>query len=571
MMFGKRTLKGIKKIVKLMKRNLFFCILMAIAIGASAQIERSITLEEMPVSALNNVIFKVSLTQMAEILSADKAQYATDLETWIYPNRDKSWELEEYPMIYLDSDKDSEYAGAKDHGNIVMSRDGQIDGNDRSLRCIVGVIADMDIIVFELKSSFYGEDYMLKAGDKCHAMIAFEYQGKKATVDLTINIAKQFGQPVDIDALEKVGETSVVIQYLQGHKGTENAAIDMNQVLKCFNTNMSKYCLDLWALQPSDADRIVKTPGSYHFTSTVSATLDKDFAMADGDNGKFLIDIFLANNTISARPLGRYQEGDRYQGSVYLVLDNKYFEVHADVTFGDADASTKNQAIVDAAEKVGTQEHAFTVAPHYPGDGIKGYAAPIVLEDLAKAFSVSKEQLINDINAWINGDDVNHDGSDLLYNLTSSASTRYNERRDNMVDYVAGYDGSVGERWDWKCGIWLSPDDGELRLLLNFIEGAPLIDGDVCHATLGLYYKGKLYTFDMTLNIKANVAEPVAVVGPGKSPNKLIVIKDRESTTSIDTPALTTGKTSIYNLQGQQLSVPTSGLNIINGRKVLVK
>ena len=36
MMFGKRTLKGIKKIVKLMKRNLFFCFLMAIAIGASA-------------------------------------------------------------------------------------------------------------------------------------------------------------------------------------------------------------------------------------------------------------------------------------------------------------------------------------------------------------------------------------------------------------------------------------------------------------------------------------------------------------------------------------------------------
>ena len=51
------------------------------------------------------------------------------------------------------------------------------------------------------------DEYPLgKVGDSYNAVFALEYQGRIATFDITLNLAKEEGPAIPLSSLEKVGE-----------------------------------------------------------------------------------------------------------------------------------------------------------------------------------------------------------------------------------------------------------------------------------------------------------------------------------------------------------------------------
>jgi hypothetical protein len=98
-----------------------------------------------------------------------------------------------------------------------------------------------------------------------------------------------------------------------------------------------------------------------------------------------------------------------------------------------------------------------------------------------------------------------------------------------------------------------------------------LTGGDKTKLVLGndnkLYYPKK--------NMSVNSCRGYFII-PGAAANarEMVLNFDDEMTTAIQTPKLNNGSKdsdTFFNLNGQRLSAPRKGLNIVNGKKVIIK
>ena len=80
-----------------------------------------------------------------------------------------------------------------------------------------------------------------------------------------------------------------------------------------------------------------------------------------------------------------------------------------------------------------------------------------------------------------------------------------------------------------------------------------------------------LYNVDSNVSVKANRA--YFTVGSTSGVKSLLLDFDGETTDikSIEGGQLTIDDAAIYNLAGQRMSKPVKGINIVNGKKVIIK
>lgn len=105
----------------------------------------------------------------------------------------------------------------------------------------------------------------------------------------------------------------------------------------------------------------------------------------------------------------------------------------------------------------------------------------------------------------------------------------------------------------------------------TFSSSATLYAGDKTKLILGA--DNKLYYPSKNINVGACRAYFI-IPAAAASAREMVLSFDDEMTTAIQTPKLNNGSKdsdNFFNLNGQRLSAPKKGINIVNGKKVLVK
>lgn len=116
-----------------------------------------------------------------------------------------------------------------------------------------------------------------------------------------------------------------------------------------------------------------------------------------------------------------------------------------------------------------------------------------------------------------------------------------------------------------------APDANGVTFQGTFSSSATLTAGDKTKLILGA--DNKLYYPSKNINVGACRAYFI-IPAAAASAREMVLSFDDEMTTAIQTPKLNNGSKdsdNFFNLNGQRLSAPQKGINIVNGKKVLVK
>ena len=182
------------------------------------------------------------------------------------------------------------------------------------------------------------------------------------------------------------------------------------------------------------------------------------------------------------------------------MAEGKCYELKLDLQVGDSEQETRNMAVVEKAEPCGTFSRTLTVAPESGAGGERFESrASFSLPVLAKALGADCTELTEAIKYWMKGNNQK-DGTEIIYNLTDHASSEYSPWGPGSFMMTKGGK-TVKKDGDYT---WIMEVDGAMNELQFNLwqEFGKLTDGDVCHTRLGLYYKGRMVTLDLTLNMK---------------------------------------------------------------------
>jgi hypothetical protein len=155
---------------------------------------------------------------------------------------------------------------------------------------------------------------------------------------------------------------------------------------------------------------------------------------------------------------------------------------------------------VSSAEQCGKFTRIVNVEPTDTWGGIHEPTAVFSLPVIAKALGVDCDELLDAFTDWKNGK-LTADGSEMIYNLSDHASTKYTS---GVGGYWLKKDGKVvsfGFDSAWGCEFNVNKTMKELRFVL-FQKPDVLKDGDVCSVQLGICYKGRMAVLEIIMNVK---------------------------------------------------------------------
>ena len=504
-----------------MKRTLLLMWLTMATVCASAQYKSVITVSEDEMDEPHRASY--NLTSVCKSLGYGRDNLGHILEVWLDPNRTWRWkdeyrQYENLPLMYLLSG--GEKTLGQPHQAFGLMADGSpwTETDEIPPRMEdVSVLIEADPGQNQLNFSLYlmpdpvtGQT-ALKAGDVFHATFGLEYEGREATFDLTLNIVKGTGgNDVSLRELEKVGEETVKLKYKEGKPC--KAVLDLASIASHFGGDVEAGNLQLYVARKGEPG-VLSDRCAYSETPTITC----DEEMAENPDYEALRNVFVSYyplpQEIHVKPTGGFAAGEHATGPLYLVADDKYYELQIDAQFGDSEEEAKNMAVAEKAEQCGTFARRFTLSPSgsYVTMGDTIATASFSLAVLAKALGTDDKSLASALKAWMEYKE-RPDGTEMIYNLSDHASTTYNGWP--CGSYAMKKNGRVSRQdneTDWYCQLNVDDMLGELQYNLYQTPGA-LQDGDVCNAKLGLYYEGRMVTLDLTMNIRnGELGETVAL------------------------------------------------------------
>lgn len=266
-----------------------------------------------------------------------------------------------------------------------------------------------------------------------------------------------------------------------------------------------------------------------------------------GDNTQLLAEYVIAGYPVTVRLMDRtlYKDGD--WNTLCLPFN---------MTAAQIEASPLAGAMIYKMDEDNTN--------YYPG-GYLTYNYPVLYFRFANAsnsdpvIQAGKPYLVK----WVAKDDYTVDGN--LVDNTKKGGSRHDLDFYNVMVSAA------------TAGNW---SGNNITFQGTLQSSGDLIQGDKTKLVLGknnmLYYPGQ----DMNLGACRGyfvIPQSVANLLPGNPSNArqfVMSFDDGGETTSIQTFNVTPesqNDTPVYNLNGQRLSAPKKGINIVNGKKVLVK
>ena len=491
-----------------MKRLNFFMLSMVIAICASAQFKSSVWM--VPDDMYMGPQISFNFSSVCRSMGVDREEFGPILKQWLDPNRNKNTDYEGMHLMYVTSDANQPEAGGDTHGSFMFTADGNYTKwESEAAPAVWGGRATLDlktnVLYFNVYITptavfgLYGEP-LVKAGDQLQATFAVEYEGKVATFDITINLTDyKRGNEIPLITLDKVGEQSINMKYTVGRNCVTN--LNLDSIAACFGEDVRGGNLQLCVY--ADAEKKTLTD-RYTYDQSSAVVLDDGFVEWQEPYEKryFAFHYLPLPQEIGVNPSSSdaYAEGEHVTGSVFLVADGKYFELKLDIQFGDSEQEERDMAVVASAEQCGKFTRIVTAEPTDTWGGVHEITASFSLPVIAKAMGVGCDELLNALTEWKNGKE-NADGTEMIYNLSDHASTKYTAgiggywmNRDGKV--INGINGG-----EWGCELNVNKTMKELRFVLSQRPDV-LKHGDVCSAQLGICYKGRMAVLEIIMNVK---------------------------------------------------------------------
>ena len=496
-----------------MRRLFVLLAVVAMNMSASAQFKGSVTI--MPQEPYTTYQISFNLGKVCESMGVDCDEFGPILDQWLYVNRDKNTEYENMKLVYLTSDANHPQAVGNMHGNFSLTADGSYvdpsEWNKAVWGCMVVVdlkLSTLSFNVFLMSGAFasMGGTSPVKAGDELHASFAIAFNDKVATFDVSMKITdNKNGVEIPLISLDKVGEKAIAVKYVAGKDNT--TSLNLDSIANFFGEGVQGGNLQLYVYSNHKKNMLTDR---YTYESSATVALDDNCVeMQDIESKRFFLfgyyplpQYFIINPNPSA-----FADGEHATGSVFLVAEGKYFELKLDVQFGDSEQEARNQAVVAAAETCGKFTRVLTVEPSTNGISQEAIAA-FSLSTLAKALGVDKDELFNALTSWKACNEM-ADGSEMIYNLSDHASTKYSA---GIGGYNLMKDGRVADYpWDWQCMCSVDAMTQELKFSLLQMPNA-LENGEVCNVQLGVYYHGRMVELEIIMNVKdGNRGELIAL------------------------------------------------------------
>ena len=499
-----------------MKRLSLLLLGMALAICATAQFKGSVSVVPQEYYRPYQIAFNFS--SVCKSMGVTQEEFAPILDQWLNVNRDKNTVYENMKMVYMTSDANQPEAGGDTHGYFMFTADGHytqwgVEEAPSAWGCNVTLDLKMNILCFNVYFTPSGigefdDESLVKVGDCLQASFAVAYGDKVATFDVAMNlVADKNGTEIPLLSLDKVGEKEVSVKYSVGKSCITD--LNLDSIATCFGEGVRGGNLQLYVYAGHDKKMLTDR---YTYELSPAAVLeDNCVVQQDPYNTRYFVFSYCPVPqyfTINPHP-DVFADGEHATGSVFLVANDKYFELKLDVQFGDSEQEERNMSVVAAAEQCGKFTRTLNVEPEFIGSPHEVIAS-FNLVTIAKALGTDCDELLEALKAWKSGKET-ADGTEMVYNLSDHASTKYTA---GIGGYNLDKEGKViSFGGNWGCQLDINTAMRELRFLLfHFYDS--LKDGDVCNVQLGLYYKGRMVELEITLNVKeGNIGELIALSG----------------------------------------------------------
>ena len=457
-----------------MKRITLLCVMMMVVVVTNAQMSKHIVVTES--QAISEFTVSLNLANIAESLEADQGEYGSVIAQWVNPNHDRSQQWESWT-------------------NISIENNPQTDGI-RHWRYAFDVITTENRILVSMASneSVWG-DNIVKAGSSYNLKLVFEYKGKTTSYDLNIDVLGNSSMhQIPLASFQKVGEGSMNLKWAAGAKN--EFPIDLETISKSLGGNTHGGNLSLYVYSDKEKQQLTDY-FAYDFIYT--ATVDRNFvASLDPNSGSTAMYISLdpSLNTIRVSTVNvKFESGTSLSGPVFLVADDKYYELTLNIQFGQEDEEAQNMATIAAAHIAG--EFSKKITKGALNNGIENErieASPTFrLSTLAKAMGVDTDELKTALVSWLSAERVDGEyDTPMIYNLSDNASTAYSGGRGG---FRVNQDGTIGGPLSVRMQVNSITDELEVTM------GGNLAKGDEYSVLLGLYYKGELVKLNLTFTV----------------------------------------------------------------------
>ena len=480
---------------------------------ASAQFETTVSVG-VKEGAYGTYHVSYNFEDVCQSLGVEPEEFGHILEVWLDPYPTVNWpdeysKYESQKYMYLMTGDGRQVMG-RQHRSFYLSDNGGLATPDEEYwTCVISIDRRRNRLDFGFDVAYDISDWAFshepkpkgKIGDTFRYTFGIENEGKQATFDITLNMVPEFGgNTLPIDSFEKVGEQEVKLKYQSG-KTTHTTRLNLEEIAKAFGGNVRGGNLGLYLMK-----KLVPGAMTDRFIYCRQPSMLLSDWMAEnyyyGDPRALYMVYVPETGELILYPgdESNFEKGEHLTGSAYLVAEGKCYELKLDLQIGDSKQETRNMAVVEKAEPCGTFSRTLTVAPESGAGGERFESrASFSLPVLAKALGADCTELTEAIKYWMKGNNQK-DGTEIIYNLTDHASSEYSPWGPGSFMMTKGGK-TVKRDGDYT---WIMEVDGAMNELQFNLwqEFGKLTDGDVCHTRLGLYYKGRMVTLDLTLIIR---------------------------------------------------------------------
>ncbi len=456
-----------------MKRITLLCVMMTVVFVANAQMSKHIVVTES--QAISEFPVSLNLATIADALEVASDEYGSVIAQWVKPNHDRSQEWESWT-------------------NISVENNPQTDGR-RHWRYTFDVIPTKNKILVTLASndSEWG-DNIVKAGSSYNLKLVFEYKGKTTSYDLNIDVLGNSSMhQIPLASFQKVGEGSMNLKWAAGAKN--EFPIDLETISQCFGGNIHGGNLSLYVYSDKEKQQLTDY---FVYDYIYRATVDRNFvASLDPNSGSTSMYLLLDPSLSTLRVIPGnelFESGTCLSGPVFLVADDKYYELTLNIQFGQDDEEAQNMATIAAAHVAGEFSKKITKA--VLNNGIVNEhieASPTFrLSTLASAMEVDTDELKTAMVSWLSAERADEYDTPMIYNLSDNASTAYSGGRGG---FRVNQDGTIGGPLGIRIQVNSITDE------LQVTMGGILAKGEEYNVLLGLYYKGELVKLNLTFTV----------------------------------------------------------------------
>ncbi len=394
---------------------------------------------------------------------------------------------------------------------------------------------------------------VLKHGDVCSAQLGIYYKGRMAVLEIIMNVKDGGnGEQIALSSLKKVGE-QVLTGAFSDPSDRLKINLDLNEIAALFNGDVVGKALKLYVM--SDAENQLLTDRySYEICPTVALNIEGTEFNDFSSHEYYMLTYSPYDNLllISMHPEA-FKGGQKSSGSVFLVSGDQYYELVMDILFG-SEQDEKTHFDILATEQMDV-----------------------------------KLMLTGDYYTYLNRQTGEYalvqtpiDWSRIVELLGTESPVLYAEQqKDGNIIYSCRYNAAPGQ------GFWFATD-GQNAYRTSFFGKETKVGVYYSDGSFKWYEEPFVYTkAGETYVLNLYFANP----GKGTAVKYMINVEfvneinnsqlchvrrlpaGMGTSTGIDnlTPTLSQGEGVIYNLQGQRTNGLQKGLNIVDGKKVVVK